>query len=110
VADIASVSYEVQTHSLKGIQVAQALGFEYPLSFAYRKDLPAVGAQLESALQRLDLLELKKITNQWIDVDALHYEDPNRSMLRWVSIGVAALAAVLLVLAYLRRRAQGAQS
>jgi ABC-type amino acid transport substrate-binding protein len=107
VADIASVSYAVQAQSLKGIQVAHAVGFEYPLSFAYRKELPAVGTQLESALLRLDPQDLKKIMNQWIDVDALHYEDPNRGVLRWVSVGVAALAATLLVLAYLRRRVQG---
>lgn len=107
VADIASVSYAARERSLKTIQVAHAVGFEYPLSFAYRKELPALGAQLDGALQRLDSQALQKIMDRWIDADALRFEDPKRVMLRWASLAVGVLALALLVGAYVRRRARG---
>ena len=107
VADIASVSHAIRTHQITGVQVVEAIGFEYPLSFAYRKDLPALGAQLDGALQRLDSQALQKIMDRWIDADALRFEDPKRVMLRWASLAVGVLALALLVGAYVRRRARG---
>ena len=104
VADIASVSHLIRQQQVKGVQVSQAVGFDYPLSFAYRKSLPQLGRQLEVGLQRLDDGTRQKIINRWIDTQALQYEDTRRRTLRWVGLGLAALAAAALAVLSLRRR------
>jgi ABC-type amino acid transport substrate-binding protein len=109
VADIASVSHLMRQGQVKGVQVSQAVGFDYPLSFAYRKSLPQLGRQLEAGLQRLDDSTLddstrQKIINRWIDAQALQYEDTRRQTLRWAGLALAAMAAVILAGLYVRRR------
>jgi ABC-type amino acid transport substrate-binding protein len=103
VADIASVSHAVRTQQIKGVQVAQTIGFEYPLSFAYRKELTELGQQLDAALLQLDPLTRRQITDRWIDAETLKFEDPKRSMLRWTGVVLAVLAAVVLGWSYLKR-------
>lgn len=96
VADIASVSHAIRVHQIKGVQVAQAIGFEYPLSFAYRKDLVALGQQLDGALLKLDTQTRQKITDRWMDAQALAFEDPKRKLLRWIAMGLVVLSVGLL--------------
>ena len=96
VADVASVSHAVRVHGIQGVQVAQAIGFDYPLSFAYRKTLAPLGAQLDAALLKLDPQTLRHITDRWIDAEALAFEDPRRIALRWAGLALATLAALVL--------------
>ena len=103
VADIASVSHAIRAHQITGVQVVEAIGFEYPLSFAYRKDLPALGQQLDAALIKLDPQTRQKITDRWIDTRALQFEDPKRTGWRWLGLGLAVLAAAALGWPTLRR-------
>ena len=107
VADIASVSHLLRQQQVKGVQVSEAVGFDYPLSFAYRKTLPQLGRQLEAGLQRLDGGTRQKIVKRWIDVSALEFEDKRRRWLRWAGIVVAAVAAAALTASYLLRRTKG---
>ena len=109
VADIASVSHLLRQQQVKGVQVSEAVGFDYPLSFAYRKTLPQLGRQLEAGLQRLDDGTRQRIINRWIDASALQYEDKRRLMLRWAGLLLAALAAAILLGLYLRRRRKAAR-
>lgn len=109
VADIASVSHSLRVHQVKGLQVAQAIGFDYPLSFAYRKTLPQLGRQLEASLQRLDPALRRKITDRWIDTAALNFEDQRRTRLRWAGLALALLAAGALGGAYLYQRRRSVQ-
>lgn len=104
VADIASVSHATRHQQIKGVQVAQAVGFDYPLSFAYRKSLPQLGRQLEAGLQRLDGAARQKIIDRWIDTEALQYEDGRRRRLRWAGLVLGALATAALLGLYLRKR------
>jgi hypothetical protein len=92
---------------VKGITVSQAVGFDYPLSFAFRKSLPQLGRQLEAGLQRLDVSTRQGIINRWIDASALEYEDQRRRVLRWAGLLLSALAAIVLTVSYLRRREKG---
>lgn len=96
VADIASVSHAIRTHQITGVQVVEAIGFEYPLSFAYRKDLPKLGQQLDAALMRLEPQTRQKITDRWIDARALQFEDPKRTGWRWFGVVLAVLAVAAL--------------
>lgn len=107
VADIASVSHLLREKQVKGITVSQAVGFDYPLSFAFRKSLPQLGRQLEAGLQRLDVSTRQEIINRWIDASALEYEDQRRRVLRWAGLLLSALAAIVLTVSYLRRREKG---
>jgi ABC-type amino acid transport substrate-binding protein len=103
VADIASVSHAIRAHQITGVQVVDAIGFEYPLSFAYRKDFPALGQQLDAALIKLDPQTRQKITDRWIDARALQFEDPKRTGWRWLGLGLAVLAMAVLGWPALRR-------
>lgn len=96
VADVASVSHAVRMHQIQGVQVVQTIGFDYPLSFAYRKSLTSLGEQLDAALLKLGPQALQKITDRWIDADTLGFEDSRRTMLRRVGLALAVLAALAL--------------
>jgi len=109
VADIASVSHSLRVHQVKGLQVSQAIGFDYPLSFAYRKSLPQLGRQLEASLQRLDPAVRRKIIDRWIDTAALNFEDKRRTWLRWAGLALALLAAAALGGVYLYQRRRSLQ-
>lgn len=104
VADIASVSHAIRAHQITGVQVVEAIGFEYPLSFAYRKDLPKLGQQLDAALMRLEPQTRQKITDRWIDAHALQFEDPKRTGWRWFGVALAVLAIAALSWPTLKRR------
>ncbi len=86
----------VRVHQMHGLQVVQAIGFDYPLSFAHRKTLTPLGQQLDAALLKLDLQTLGLITDRWIGAEALHFEDPRRTRLRWAGLAVATLALLVL--------------
>ena len=109
VADIASVSHSLRVHQVKGVQVAQAIGFDYPLSFAYRKTLPQLGRQLEVGLQHLDPAKRRTITDRWIDTQTLRFEDARRTRLRWAGLALALLAAVILFGVYRYQRSRPAR-
>lgn len=104
VADIASVSHAIRAHQITGVQVVEAIGFEYPLSFAYRKELTGLGQQLDAALIKLDPQTRQKITDRWIDTRTLQFEDPKRTGWRWLGLGLAVLAVAVLSWSALRRR------
>lgn len=109
VADIASFSHSMRVRQVKGLQVSQAIGFDYPLSFAYSKALPQLGRQLEASLQRLDPAVRRKITDRWIDTAALDFEDKRRTRLRWAGLALALLAAGALGSVYLYQRRRSLQ-
>jgi hypothetical protein len=109
VADIASVSHSLRQQQVKGVQVAQTIGFDYPLSFAYRKTLPQLGRQLEAGLQRLDPATRRAITDRWIDPETLRFEDVRRTRLRWAGLVLALLAAAALAGVYLYQRKKPAR-
>lgn len=104
VADIASVSHLLREGQVASVQVSEAVGFNYPLGFAYRKTLPDLGRRLESALQNLDVSTRRNIVNTWIDASALEYEDSRQAVLRWSGIVVGALSAAFFLSLYLRKR------
>lgn len=104
VADIASVSFVIRTHRLRGLQLAQTIGFDYPLSFAYRRELVDFGQHLQAAMLELDSQQRQQIVDRWIDKDALRFENPHRTLTRWIGLGLAAFASGILLFARLRSR------
>lgn len=97
VLDVASLSHAVRTHGLRGLMIGEAVGFEYALSFAYRKELQDLGRELQTALLRLPAATRQDIIDRWIDVGALRFEDPRRVLLRRAGAALLAVAGLLLL-------------
>lgn len=94
VADVASVSDATRLRGIQGVQVVEALPFEYELSFAYRKELTALGGALNAGLKELTPATRQVLLRRWIDTETLTYENPRIAWVRklaWVFAGLAML-------------------
>ena len=72
--------------------VGEPIGFEYALSFAWRRDRPDIGEALEEALRRIPADRRQALLARW----SVHTHAPARSGLR---LWTERLGAVLLLLA-----------
>lgn len=104
VADVASVSDATRLRGVQGVQVVEALPFDYELSFAYRKELTALGAALNAGLKELTPATRQVLLRRWIDTDALLYENPRIANTRKWAMAFAALAVLGWVVWRLRQR------
>ena len=80
-----------------GVQVGETLPFEYALSFAYRKELTALGSALNTALQDISPATRQALLRRWIDVDTLTYEDPLHLWLRRAALGLTFIGVLLML-------------
>ncbi|CAM8648434.1 HisJ ABC-type amino acid transport/signal transduction systems, periplasmic component/domain [Comamonadaceae bacterium] len=97
VADVASISDAKRHSGVRGVQVGETLPFEYALSFAYRKELTALGSALNTALQDISPATRQALLRRWIDVDTLTYEDPLHLWLRRAALGLTFLGVLLML-------------
>ena len=104
VADVASVSDATRLRGIQGVQVVEALPFEYELSFAYRKELTALGAALNAGLKELTPATRQVLLRRWIDTDTLMYENPRIAGVRKLAMAFAALAVLGWVIWRVRQR------
>lgn len=104
VADIASVGFVVREKNLQGLRVHGPIGFEYELSFAYPKERADIGRALELGLRTVRPTDRSAVTQRWLDPGALDFRDSRVSVLRWIALGVVALAAVLMAYRLILRR------
>lgn len=103
VADIASVRYVTKQLELKGLQVRGPVGFDYHLSFAWRKELQAVGASVDRALLNLNPRVRQVALDRWLSEPASG--DTRSPALTWPAV-IAVLIGVLLLVAAWRLRRQ----
>lgn len=66
VADIASIRHLQARHGFAELVVGPSVGFDYPLSMAYRKDMPELGRLLEHGLGQITPSEREQIYRRWI--------------------------------------------
>ena len=66
VADVASLQFLMRRHGWPALEVAGQVGFDYPLSFAYRKDLPLLGEVLQQGLQSISAGERGIVLARWL--------------------------------------------
>ncbi len=104
VADVASVSDATRNGGIRGVQVVESLPFEYALSFAYRKELTALGDALNAGLKELSPTTRRALLRRWIDTETLTYEDPRMAWVRKLAMGLSVLALVLVGVWRLRAR------
>lgn len=104
VADAASVAFIQRRERLSGIEVHEAVGFQYALSFAYPIQRPDLGDALARGLRDLPRTERDLIVRRWMDLDALSYRPPQLSGIQRAVGGLALLAALLGLVLLLKRR------
>ena len=104
VADIASVSFIVKQEALEGLQLGAAVGFDYPLSMAYRKDDEALGQALEAGLAAIEQPQRLAIINRWVPSDALARQEQPGLTPQTVGLFGLLLAAFLAAWALWRRQ------
>lgn len=105
VADVASVRFIVHHHRLEGLRLGEPVGFEYALSFAYRRDWPELGAILEHGLRRLSAAERQVLHDRWVEPYRSVDADGDRTTLMAVGAGCVVLAMAVAPLALRKRRA-----
>lgn len=96
VADVASVSDATRHSGIRGVQVMESLPFEYELSFAYRKELPALGEALNAGLKEITPATRQALIRRWIDTSTLTYEDPRLTWVRKLAMVLSVLALVMV--------------
>jgi len=103
VADVASVHFAADRLGLRSVQVNAAIGFEYPLSFAYPKSRPDIGQVLEESLRQLPETRRQSLRQRWLEGRQHSNEDPRAVWLRRIGLGLAVMAVLGLVVTVVRR-------
>ena len=66
VADLASIAFIARRQGWPAPATADLIGFEYPLSFAYRSDWPVLGQVLQATLRQIGPEERDAILRRWL--------------------------------------------
>ncbi|MBB1518130.1 transporter substrate-binding domain-containing protein [Aquipseudomonas guryensis] len=104
VMDLGSASYLLKEEAFQDLQIGTKIGFNYPLSFAYRKDWPELGRILEAGLHSLSLAEREELMQPWLEQLPGTSQQPGSLLLAAVAMGLLALTSLLVFLAYRRQR------
>lgn len=104
VMDLGSASYLLKEEAFQDLQIGTKIGFNYPLSFAYRKDWPELGRILEAGLHSLTLAEREELMQPWLEQLPGTSKQPGSLLLAAVAVGLLALTSLLVFLAYRRQR------
>lgn len=107
VADAASVAFVVARHGLKGLVTAGRVDFEYPLSFAVRKDWPELREVLDAAIRSVHADERRALLARWAPELQSAQRTPRAGRATWVALAMIMLGlALALAWRHLRRRRQ----
>lgn len=104
VADVASVHFVAREHDLGGLVIGAPVGFEYPLSFAWRRDRPELGEALEEALRRVPAARRRDLLQRWGVSIETGAETGLRLWAGRIGLLLLGLALLLSALALWRRR------
>lgn len=104
VADVASVHFIVTRQGWTALVLGRPVGFSYPLSFAWRRDLPALGTALEAGLAALTPEERSEVLARWLPAEAQSARDDRRQPLLIGAVVALLLGVVVVMLARGRRR------
>lgn len=109
VADVASMHFLSQQPSAPASAQAHTIGFEYPLSFAYRKDKAELGDILQKGLLAISPQERDQLLQKWMPAHSLSkpHQDRNRLLM---FAGIALIVGVALIFLQRLRRQSTAQT
>lgn len=104
VMDLGSASYLLKEETFQDLQIGTRIGFNYPLSFAYRKDWPELGRILEAGLHSLSLAEREELMQPWLEQLPGASKQPGNLLLAAIGLSLLTFASLLVFLAYRRQR------
>jgi ABC-type amino acid transport substrate-binding protein len=109
VADVASMHFLSQQPGAPASAQAHTIGFEYPLSFAYRKDKAELGDILQKGLLAISPQERDQLLQKWMPALAPSkpHQDRNRLLML---VGIALVFGVALSFLQRLRRQSTAQT
>ena len=96
VLDLGSASYLLQQFNAKALQIGTRIGFDYPLSLAYRKDWPELGSILDTGLRALSLQEREALLTPWLQPLASPPNAPGGQLLKAAALLMLLIATTLL--------------
>ncbi len=97
IGNLAVAAYEIDKRGLTHIKVASPTMFTYNISFAVRKDWPELVGILNKAIKSLTPEQKQEFKNKWFAVRFEYTVD--RSKIWKTALGVAGVAAILLLIA-----------
>lgn len=109
VADVASMHFLSRQPGAPASAQAHTIGFEYPLSFAYRKDKAELGDILQKGLLAISPQERDQLLQKWMPTHSLSkpHQDRNRLLM---FVGIALVFGVALSFLQRLRRQSTAQT
>lgn len=96
VLDAASLQFLLSQPGMPKAQAGAAIGFEYPLSFAYRKDKPELGEILRKGMQAISVAERDQLLQRWIPADSRQTGGSNPILPAGALLVTAGIALALL--------------
>lgn len=105
VADAASVAFVVSRHGLSGLRSVGRAGFDYPLSFAVRKDWPQLRAVLDEGIRAVHPEERRQLLARWAPELETAQRTPRAPLATAVAVVLIAVGLLLGGWWWLRRRA-----
>lgn len=104
VADAASVAFVVARHGLQGLRSAGRVGFDYPLSFAVRKDWPELRELIDRGIQAVSADERRAMLDRWAPELQAAQRQPRAPRATLLALALLALALGVLAVGWWRRR------
>jgi ABC-type amino acid transport substrate-binding protein len=95
VLDVASLAFLTRSRGLPPCQVAAAVGFQYSLCFAARKELAGLVDVLDAGLNAVAAREREAVLERWLGPYADQLASPGSPLALRVGLGCVAAAAVL---------------
>lgn len=106
VVDHASAGFVARRFGLESLAVAGPIGFEYPLSFAVRKDRPDLVARIDAAIHAIPATERTAIVERWMQpLDRAGSGARDRLVLA-SALALLILGSLLAVAGWMRQRAK----
>jgi ABC-type amino acid transport substrate-binding protein len=105
VVDLASYHFNRSHFKEDAFQIHGRVGFQYPLSFAYPKEKPEIGEAIEQGLSKLSVARRDALVMRWLGAETQDYVDNSTATLMKLAISGVLIAAVLTLVAVLRKKA-----
>lgn len=101
IADLVNAAYTIRTKHLTNLRLGSVIPGDAEIYIGVRKDLPLLSQIVNKALASITPLEHKQVDDRWVGIDVT--PDPWAKAFK-VASGVAALAVLIFLLAFLHNR------
>jgi ABC-type amino acid transport substrate-binding protein len=95
VVDLASLAFIARQHGLSDLDAVHAVGFDYMLSFAVRRERADLLQRIDDGLAAVSAADRSAVVARWMAPLALPDQAPSRQPLRLLVLALLALALVL---------------